>query len=345
MKKIGVCGHFGGNKEFLDGQTIKTKIITSELKSIYGENEIITMDTFGGIKKIYSHFLNLWKLLRDAENIFIFPAHNAVKLFAPYLILLNKFYKKKLYYIVIGGWLPKLVSANRFISNNLKKFDCIYVETSTMKKQLEEMNYENIEILPNCKQLNILNEEELIYQKVEPYSLCTFSRVTKNKGIDDAIEIIHQINSENKRIVFTLEIYGQIDPAFKNEFNGLIRKYSGFVKYKGCVPFNNSVDVLKKYYALLFPTKFYTEGIPGTIIDAYAAGIPVLSAKWESFCDVIDEGIVGMGYKFNDKYALKNLLLQVYNNPQKLNDMKKECLKKAQEFNASIVVREKINVS
>jgi hypothetical protein len=55
--------------------------------------------------------------------------------------------------------------------------------------------------------------------------------------------------------------------------------------------------VLKDYFALLFPTHFYTEGIPGTVIDAYAAGIPVISAKWESYSDVIDEGVTGIGYK------------------------------------------------
>lgn len=32
MTKIGICGHFGDNHVFLDGQTIKTKIIANEIK-------------------------------------------------------------------------------------------------------------------------------------------------------------------------------------------------------------------------------------------------------------------------------------------------------------------------
>lgn len=31
--KIAIIGHFGGNEERLDGQTIKTKILYDELKS------------------------------------------------------------------------------------------------------------------------------------------------------------------------------------------------------------------------------------------------------------------------------------------------------------------------
>lgn len=345
MKKIGVCGHFGGNREFLDGQTVKTKIVASELKSIYGESEIKIVDTYGGAKKVILHFMKLWKLLADCKNIFILPAHNAVKLFVPYLVFLNRFYKKKLHYIVIGGWLPKLVSSNKFLSNNLKKFDYIYVETSTMKKKLEKLGYKNIKIFPNCKRLNILHENELNYYEKAPFKLCTFSRVTKNKGIEDAINVVDQINSEQGKVVFILDVYGQIDSSFQKEFDEILQNYSGYIQYKGCVPFDESVNVLKEYYALLFPTRFYTEGIPGTIIDAYAAGVPILSSKWESFSDVIDDGIVGMGYAFGDNNALKELLIQIYNNPRAWNNMKKNCLKKAQQFNASMVVRERINVT
>ena len=30
-KKIAILGHFGGNEDFLDGQTVKTKILYEEL--------------------------------------------------------------------------------------------------------------------------------------------------------------------------------------------------------------------------------------------------------------------------------------------------------------------------
>ena len=30
--KLGIIGHFGGNKKFLDGQTVKTKILYEELE-------------------------------------------------------------------------------------------------------------------------------------------------------------------------------------------------------------------------------------------------------------------------------------------------------------------------
>ena len=44
MKKIGICGSFGGKKGSLDGQTVKTKVIAKELEDIYGEENISKID-------------------------------------------------------------------------------------------------------------------------------------------------------------------------------------------------------------------------------------------------------------------------------------------------------------
>lgn len=67
----------------------------------------------------------------------------------------------------------------------------------------------------------------------------------------------------------------------------------------------------------MFPTLFYTEGIPGTIIDAYAAGLPVISSKWESYGDVIEDNVTGIGYEFGSDDALVEVLEMIKSNPQK----------------------------
>ena len=48
-----------------------------------------------------------------------------------------------------------------------------------------------------------------------------------------------------------------------------------------------SVDIIKNYFILLFLTHFYAEGIPRTIIDAYFARVLVVSTEWQNSHDVI----------------------------------------------------------
>lgn len=338
MIKVGICGHYGGNKIFLDGQTVKTKTITKELIRQLGEEQVRTVDTFGGKRNIVKTIQGLLKLMRDCEHIIILPAHNSVRIFAPLMIVVNYFCHKKIHYIVIGGWLPDFIKRRKWLRKVLNGFDYIYVETSTMKSELEKQGLKNIEILPNCKDIHILKPEELSYYYDEPYMLCTFSRVTKKKGIEDAIQAVEIINEKFGRIVFKLDIYGQIDDEYKAEFIQLLEKAPNYIQYKGTVGYEESVEILKNYFALLFPTYFRTEGIPGTIIDAYASGIPVIAARWKSFSDVVEENVVGKGYTLGHKEELVELLYVIAKQPEIICQMKENCLAKANEFSVEHVV-------
>jgi glycosyltransferase involved in cell wall biosynthesis len=327
MKKVCICGHFGFGENLLNGQTIKTKIVTDELESQFGQNEVVKIDTHGGIKQMLCAVMNVIKAEFTCRNIIIMPAHNGVRVFSPILAFFKTFSPCKLHYVVIGGWLPELIESKSFMKKCLKRFDDIYVETSTMQKALERQGFFNIIVMPNCKKINVLTEKELVYCEKEPYPLCTFSRVMKEKGIEDAIDAVKIVNKNLERVVFTLDIFGQIDSGYADRFQCLNETFPNFIKYGGMVPFDQSVEVLKRYFALLFPTRFYTEGVPGTIIDAYAAGIPVIASRWESFHDIVDNDITGVGYEFNDQPNLIRILFQIANESTQMNCMKIACLK------------------
>lgn len=332
QKRVGVIGHFGFGKNLLNGQTIKTKIITNELEKELGKNEVVKIDTHGGIKSYLKLPFQLFGLLRKCRNIIILPAHRGLRVITPILNFWNKFFKRKLHYCVIGGWLPDVLKSKKKLAKRLKKFDGIYVETNTMKTALEAQGFTNVIVMPNCKNLHILDESELVYNTEEPFKLCTFSRVIKEKGIEDAVEAVKKVNETNGRVIYKLDIYGQIDSNQIQWFDDLKKSFPEYIKYCGIVPFDKSVVVLKDYFALLFPTRFYTEGVPGTIIDSYAAGVPVVSSIWESFSDVIDNKITGIGYSFNDISSLIKELTNIAIEPQIINDMKLACVNRAKEF-------------
>lgn len=333
MVKVSILGHFGDGKKLLNGQTVKTRIVTEELQNQLGQEQVMKIDTHGGWKTLLKAPFQVIQALRESTNVLIFPAERGLSVYAPLLTILRRFFKnKKLHYVVIGGWLPKFLLPRRLLSNALKSFDGIYVETNTMKNALEEQGFCNVFVMPNCKKLTVVSEDELIYSQETPYKLCTFSRVMREKGIETAINAISKVNDHLGRVVYSLDIYGQVDTTQKEWFEHLKTCFSENVRYCGSADADKSTEVLQYYFALLFPTHFYTEGVPGTIIDAYAAGVPVVSAKWESYADVVDEGITGFGYEFDNEEELKNILLSIAHNPQTLLGMKINCTAKAQNY-------------
>jgi len=50
--KVGICGHFGGNHNFLDGQTIKVKSLTEAIKDNIGEHNVLCVDTYNWKKDL-----------------------------------------------------------------------------------------------------------------------------------------------------------------------------------------------------------------------------------------------------------------------------------------------------
>lgn len=332
MKKTCVIGHFGFGEQMLNGQTIKTKTVTVELEKQLGADQVTKIDTHKGIRGLPCLVLQMLRGFCCCENILILPAQNGIRLFVPLCSLLNKLFHRKLHYVVIGGWLNSYLDAHSTLEKPLKRFHGIYVETSTMKRALEERGMHNVVLMPNFKDIQILAENELVYPIAEPYRLCTFSRVMQEKGISDAVDAVKSINEKFGRTVFALDIYGQVDSEQVQWFDELKASFSPYIRYQGLVSFDQSVEVLKNYFALLFPTRFYTEGIPGTILDAYAAGVPVISAKWESFADIVDEGVTGIGYPFEDQTSLKDMLLQLAEKPDAFLQMKRSCIAKAENF-------------
>ena len=330
MSRICVCGAFRLWDVPKGGQEVKTCILTDALEAKYGK--IYRVDTLAKNSRFLMPFQLVWAMM-TCKDIIILPAHNGLVVLSKFLTLLNTIFDRRLHYSVIGGWLQDLLPEHPDVIKALHKFTSIYVETQTMMDALQKLGFTNVCVVPNCKPLSILKRGQMPKMYTEPYKLVTFSRVTEKKGIGTAADLVMKLNEKYDREVFTLDIYGPVDPGEdKGWFAEQQKHFTGAITYKGNVPFNKSVEILSGYFALLFPTQYYTEGIPGTIIDSYAAGVPVISARWKSYADVVIEGVTGLGYEFNTNVDFERILESIVADPSIVARLKDGCIKKAQDF-------------
>ena len=333
--KIGILGHFARNTDLCDGQTVKTRNVEQALLS--GTEEIITVDSYKWKKHPFSFLFSIMGLVIKSDVIIMLPDAGGIKIY-PYIINLFSNKKKVKIYSVVGAWLPSYLKKNKRISNQLKKFNYILVETQTMQNRLKEQGFHNTVIVPNFKDISTRKEEEIQYNFEYPLPFCIFSRVMKEKGVSDAVYACDRINREAGRNVCVLDVYGPIYEQYEGEFSRLCEQYSSFVKYKGVVNPSQSVEVLKNYYMLLFPTLFFTEGVPGTIIDAFSAGVPVIASQWESWRDVLTEKD-SITYKFADKEELYKKLKFCVENIDTINGYRKDCLRSSEKFSLDMAVK------
>lgn len=339
MNKAVIIGHFGFGYNYLDGQTIKTQNLYNALTKIYGEEQIKPIDTHGGITSLVKAPFILLKAFFQSKNIIILPAHRGLRVYVPIMWAYKKlFHNVGTHYAVIGGWLPALLEKKNCLRRAIKSIDYIYVETNTMKASLESLGITSV-VMPNFKTIKMNPTTNCNYAQDEPLSLCTFSRVMKQKGIDDAINAVVAINEKEKKICYTLDIYGPIDPTEKQWFEELMAKQPEYIKYMGVVSQDQIVDTLSKYFSLLFPTRFYTEGVPGSIIDAYASGLPVIVSKWQSYKDIVEKDVTGFAYEFGNIDEFEAILYRVLKSPSLINDLRENCRQYANRYSVEEAIK------
>lgn len=338
MHKISVIGHFGFKGEYLDGQTIKTKIVAGELRRRFGEEEVSFHDTHGGWHFLLRMPFVIFGMMCDSRHIIMLPAHKGLCMITPVIILLNIFFRHRLHYVVIGGWLPDMVAGNRFLRMLLKKYDNIFVETRSMLERMTDMGFTNVTVMPNCKKLYVTDLSEIPPYSEPPYKLCTFSRVIKEKGIEDAIDAVKRCNGSLGFTAFTLDIYGQIGKEYEQRFRDIMNGQPDYIKYGGCIGFSESTDVLKNYFALLFPTYYAGECFAGTIIDAFAAGLPVIASDWHDNKNIITNRRTGIIYPVGSTEALVKILSEAAATPATINAMRPACINEAEMYQPEVVI-------
>lgn len=344
MKKICVIGCFADSLDLLNGQTVKTKIVYKEMTNKFGQNNVIKIDTYGSVKTLVKSPIIVLNALINSQNIIILPAENGLRVIAPLLICFNKFFKRNIYYDVIGGWLPDFLKNRNWLNIYLKQLKCIFVETNSMKGRLSNLGYDNIKVIPNCKDLNILDVKSIKYTISNPIKLCTFSRVMKEKGIEEAVQAVNEINSKYDGVYTELDIYGQIEKSQTEWFENLQTMFPKYIRYKGMVPFTQSTKVLREYDALLFPTYYEGEGFAGTIIDAYAAGVPVIASDWKYNKEIIKKGITGEIIKAHSISELENAIVLISKDVKKWNVMKENCINEAKKYLPANAMKQLINL-
>ena len=325
--KVGICGCVGIGTDLVNGQTIKTKEFIRYIKTRNDIEDFLIVDTWMWKERKKELLKNYVCLFKKMDKVFLFPAHNGVKIFLPLAILLNVLFKTEVYYMVIGGWLPNFIENNKWLVKVLARIDHICVETMAMENDLEKFNLKNVNVVHNSKTFNIKHYN--VKERECCSKFCTFSRVMKEKGIEDAIYVIKElnINSKNK---YYLDIYGPIDETYKERWTKINNELPKEIRYCGELDYNKASNVLTSYRALLFPTYFWTEGLPGTIIDAYAAGIPVIAYRWRSADEFIKQEKTGWIVETGDRNELENIISRI--SDEKVENIRKNCFNESQKY-------------
>lgn len=324
-KKILVFGYFGYVTNQLDGQTVKTRAIYDLL-----ESRLDADVSYADSQEFRHRPKSILRFIHDifcCDTLIWLPAHNNLKYLFPLIWILSKVCRFDIIYIVVGGWLSVFLEGMPFHRSKLKGIKAILLENKLSVKELQsKYGFENLDVIPNFREVATKPEIE---EYKGPLKLVFMARVNKMKGLDVIAEIADKLQGRN----ISIDIYGPIfsddEQYFKAE---LIGRYPS-IKYCGVLQPDEICDTLVKYDAMLFPTHYYTEGFPGSIMDAYRSGLPVIATNWKHAHEFIEDGITGYIVDFeNPVDEIVNRIYQLDSDRKLLYQMKEAAYQESLKY-------------
>ncbi|MCK4511161.1 glycosyltransferase family 4 protein [bacterium] len=130
----------------------------------------------------------------------------------------------------------------------------------------------------------------------------------------------------------TVDIYGPLGfDVQESELGGRER-----VTYRGSVDSDDVHALLLKYDALVLPSYHHGEGYPGVILEAYAAGLPVVSTRWRAIPELVEDGVTGLLVEPRDSGALHGAMLSLVEEPGLYARLREGVRERRREFSDEI---------
>ena len=291
MKKILYIATTADNRNRLDGETIKCRLLRNYLNDIE-KIQVISIDTDNWKKHIFKLVVSILFYFFQCDEIIVSSADKGAHIVLDFFRKIKC--KKKVYYFVIGGSLFRNIKEKKWNLNTYKRLKQIYVEANTLKEDLNNFGINNVKVLNNFRNPKKFKN---CYKKTDNVKFVYFGRVIKQKGIEEAIQLINRLNKEN--IKCSLDIYGQCT----DDYLKVIKKqFSSAIKYHGeIVPDNqHEYEILSQYDIFIFPTEYPGECLPGALIDCYISGLAVVASNWKYAKEYIEDDKNGVIFEYKN---------------------------------------------
>lgn len=188
-----------------------------------------------------------------------------------------------------------------------------------------------------------VNLDRFVYQEYppedEPVSMLFISRVMREKGIDEFMEMAQVIKKEYPQTEFHILGFCEDDDNAPDSYRNRIRRLEeqGILHFEGMQ--EDVKPFLKKSQCTIHPS-FYPEGMSNVCLESAASGRPVITTDRPGCRDTIEDGKTGLLIKEQDSAdlirAVRQFLGMPYEERKQMGIRAREKMEK--EFDRKLVV-------
>ncbi len=210
-------------------------------------------------------------------------------------------------------------------------------EIPTINKFVKDKN--KIKIIPN-------GTDKILYKKIEhnnfrkrhnikeKYLVLFFGRLNPTKGPEKLAETAINITKKRNDIAF---VWVGPDEGKADEVIKLIKPFKN-MKYLG--PLRGKENIAEMYQAAdVYVLPSYREGLPLTLFEAMASGLPIVASPVNGVPYEMSEPENGFFVQYNDIKKMEEKILEILNNKELAKKMSKNNFKKALQYDWDLIYK------
>ena len=322
--------------------TLITEILNSSLKDefdfIYIESQA---EDFGKFSKAWLAVQAVWQFIwnclwKRPKLVYVHLGSNASLYRESVFIYLAKIFGKKVVAHFHAGDVDNYYPfqskiGQKFIRRAINLSDTVIAVSAESAKQLRNItNSPNISIVPNAIDTTVFNSSSPNRKNNEAVKLLFVGAIGKLKGERDLIEalaILREGDKPNLKVSFLG--YGAENLKTYCEELGV----TDFIEFLGAVSLAERISFFQNADIFVLPT--YAEAMPISVIEAMAAGLPVISTSVGGIPELIEDGIDGLLFSPGDVNSLAEKISVLLNDKDmriKIGDKARQKVREQMDF-------------
>jgi len=281
-----------------NNQSIQLDIIDTSPKQVKRNSSIASVGNLLQAGRIVCEFV---RRAAKADAVLIFGSNGFLLSLTPLLVALAKSAGKPCYIRSFGGSLDRFADGLMPVLRGLLLFglrwaDGLMVETQLLHAYFSDILGEKVYYVPAYRPLDHEQQRPTQLDAPKrpdaPLRLAFVGWVRAEKGVFVLLESLRKLNETERRAI-RCDIFGPVHPAAQMRFEQEIEE-TECADYGGVLEPDRVIETLRTYDAFVFPSFYQGEGQPGVVIEAMAAGIPVITTKFRSIPEVVQNRVNGL---------------------------------------------------
>ncbi len=257
----------------------------------------------------------------------------------PIVFTYHTLYDQYVHYLPVGQELAREMTI-KFSNNFCRQVDHLIVPSSEVSNILSSYDIPTpISVIPTGVAVQLFNnarvEGNVLRERyaipAENKILLNVGRLTKEKNLEFLLKCFAQVHQQKPQTTLVITAQGPQEAALKQLVLDLGLSLERDVIFTGAVPFATLIHVYFSADLFVFSSITETQGL--VLVEAMAAGLPVVAIKAFGVLDMVDHGINGLLTEC-DEGEFTAAILKMLNDDKAYQYFRHNALIKAEEVSS-----------